>query len=87
MTTAFLGTLQRTTTNVAALEKGVHRTVRIGFSSFYVRKDVVYVYLETLDPVGTAAELKEAWGEPSFFVSATREAYEEFSRKASSVAF
>jgi hypothetical protein len=82
MPTGFLGALQRTTTNVDALERGAHRAVRIGFASFYVRKDVLYVYLETLDPVRSAAELREAWGEPSFFTKATREAYDEFFRKA-----
>jgi hypothetical protein len=82
MPTGFLGALQRTTTNVDALERGVHHTVRIGFASFYVRKDVLYVYLETVDPMRSAGELREAWGEPSFFAKATREAYDEFFRKA-----
>jgi len=84
MSTSFVGTLQRTTHNVEALEKGVHRDVRIGFVSFYAHRDVVYVYLETVDPVGSASELKEAWGGPSFFADMSRNAfaYEEFTRKA-----
>jgi len=84
MPTSFLGTLQRTTCNVDALEKGAHRDVRIGFVSFYARRDVVYVYLETVDPVGSASELREAWGGPSFFVDTSTNAfaYEEFTRMA-----
>jgi hypothetical protein len=82
MPNTFFGTLQRTTGNVKALETGAHRGVRMGFVSFYTRRDVVYVYLETVDPLRSASALKEAWGEPSFFMDTTRWTYEDFTRNA-----
>lgn len=61
---AFVGALKMTTDNVNALEQCEHSK----FVSFYTRRDVVYVYLETETSIET---LRDAWG-PSFFIEAAK---------------
>lgn len=66
---AFLGTLKLNAENMAALEGLRLGGIPIRFVSFYARRDVLYVYLETDRPI-ESEKLREALGGPSFFMDA-----------------
>lgn len=68
---AFLGTLKVTKENLSALERlrCQRGHVSIRYASFYVRRDVLYVYMETEGSIQSDT-LREAWGSPAFFMDA-----------------